>query len=135
MSYEEIPHTADIKIRAHAATLSLLFSELCDALMQVMYGPARGRTLTWEINLRNEDPESLLFDFLSEVLYISDVESIVFSDSVVSIDNVNLHAVLRGEPFDRNKHAGGKEVKGISYSGLSISRDANGYIAEILFDV
>jgi SHS2 domain-containing protein len=33
------------------------------------------------------------------------------------------------------KHAKGTEVKGISYSGLSIRHDANGFMVEILFDV
>jgi len=135
MSYEEIPHTADIKIRAHAPTLPALFSDLCDALMEVMYGKTRACTLTKEITVVNEDPESLLLDFLSEVLFISEVEGIVFCDAAIQIDLQNLHAVLRGEPFDPEKHAGGTEVKGISYSGLAISHDANGYMAEIVFDV
>ncbi len=38
MSYEELTHTADVKIRACAATQDALFSEVCQALMQVMYG-------------------------------------------------------------------------------------------------
>jgi SHS2 domain-containing protein len=29
----------------------------------------------------------------------------------------------------------GTEVKGISYSGLAITRDANGYMLDIVFDV
>ena len=38
MSFEEISHTADVKIRARANTLEALFSETFKALMQVMYG-------------------------------------------------------------------------------------------------
>ena len=41
MSYEEIPHTADVKIRVHARTLNALFSDALAALMQVLYGPDR----------------------------------------------------------------------------------------------
>ncbi len=135
MSIEEIPHTADVKIRARAPTLALLFSEIFNALMQVMYGESRGSTLTKEISIAGEDSESLLLDFLSEVLYISEVEGIVFADAQVTIDDQNLYALLHGEPFEPLKHSEGTEVKGISYSGLSINRDANGYMAEIVFDV
>ncbi|OPY37706.1 MAG: hypothetical protein A4E35_01135 [Methanoregula sp. PtaU1.Bin051] len=135
MSFEEIPHTADIKIRARAPTLASLFSEILKALMQVMYGESRGKTLKKEISLTGEDTESLLLDFLSEILYISEVEAIVFADARIIIKNNALHAVLQGEPFDIRKHSGGTEVKGISYSGLLISSDANGYMAEIVFDV
>lgn len=135
MSYEEIPHTADVKIRARGSTLADLFSDLCNALMQVMYGPSRGITLSKEISLSSQDTESLLLDFLSEVLFISEVEGIVFATATVDIDHQNLHAVLKGEPFDITKHSGGTGVKGISYTGLSISHDANGYMAEVIFDV
>ncbi len=41
MSFEEIAHTADVKIRARAPTLEALFSETFKALMQVMYGTHR----------------------------------------------------------------------------------------------
>ena len=41
MSFEEIPHTADVKIHASAPTLEELFSETFKALMQVMYGTSR----------------------------------------------------------------------------------------------
>jgi SHS2 domain-containing protein len=136
MSYEELPHTADIKIRAQAPTPSALFSELFDALMQVMYGTDRAPVQTREISLPcREGYESLLLDFLSEVLFISEVEGIVFSKAEITIDRKNLHATLHGEPFRPGKHSGGTEVKGISYSGLSIRHDAKGYIAEIVFDV
>lgn len=135
MSYEEVPHTADIKIRARAPTLPGLFSELCSALMQVMYGPDRGDTAWREITVSGNDTESLLFDFLSEVLYVSEVEGLVFSQADISIRGMTLHAVLRGEPFNRVKHSRGTEVKGISYTGLLIHQDANGYMAEIVFDV
>ena len=41
MSFVEVPHTADVKIRATAPTLETLFSEAFAALMQVLYGPDR----------------------------------------------------------------------------------------------
>ncbi|TFG89601.1 MAG: archease, partial [Candidatus Atribacteria bacterium] len=41
MSFEEISHTADIKIRVRAPTLEGLFSETFKALMQIMYGTNR----------------------------------------------------------------------------------------------
>jgi len=135
MSFEELPHTADVKIRARARTLNELFSEAFLALMQVMYGTDRKAKVKREILIDAADPESLLCDFLSEVLFISEVDSMVFSGATISIDGSHLSAVLEGESFDPARHAGGTEVKGISYSGLSITWDANGYILDILFDV
>jgi SHS2 domain-containing protein len=135
MSFVEISHTADVKIQIHAPTLEALFSDACDAIMQIIYGTSRKGILKKDIAITSQDIDSLLLDFLSEVLFVSEVEEIVFSKADVHIDGTNLHAELEGEPFNRQKHAKGTEVKGISYSGLSIRHDANGFMVEILFDV
>jgi len=135
MSFEEISHTADIKIRVRAPTLESLFSETLNALMQVLYGTDRRGGILKEIQVESPDNESLLLDFLSEVLFVSEVESLVFFDAGISIHGSHLSAELSGEPFDPNRHSGGSEVKGISYSGLSITNDANGYMLDIIFDV
>lgn len=135
MSFEEIPHTADVKIRARACTLEELFSETFKALMQVMYGKTRSGGITRVIRIESHDNESLLADFLSEILFVSEVEGLVFLDARISINGSQLTAELNGEPFDPLRHSGGSEVKGISYSGLSIMQDANGYMLDIIFDV
>jgi len=135
MSFKELPHTADIKIEAHAPTKEMLFSEACNALMQIMYGKDRLAPDTIELDVDAGDTESLLADFLSEVLFRSEVDGMVFSDADIHISGSHLHAIMHGEPFDQDRHAGGTEVKGISYSGMSVTRDTNGYMLEILFDV
>lgn len=135
MSFEEVPHTADVKIHATALTLEALFSETFKALMQVMYGTTRGCGTGREIRIESTDNESLLADFLSEVLYLSEVEGLVFSDARIRINGFSLIAEVDGEPFDPARHSGGTEVKGISYSGLAIMHDANGYMLDIIFDV
>jgi SHS2 domain-containing protein len=135
MSFKEVPHTADVKIHASAPTLETLFSETFKALMQVMYGTDRDGTTIREIRIESTDNESLLADFLSEVLFVSEVEGLVFSDARISIHGYSLVAKLRGELFDPRRHSAGSEVKGISYSGLEIMHDTNGYNLDIIFDV
>ncbi|MFY9801288.1 MAG: archease [Methanoregula sp.] len=135
MSFEEISHTADIKIRVRAPTREALFSETFNAMMQIMYGINRASGIVREIRVESVDNESLMADFLSEVLFVSEVENLVFSDASIKINGFYLTAELSGEPFDPIRHSGGSEVKGISYSGLAITQDANGYMLDIIFDV
>jgi len=135
MSFEEISHTADVKIRAHAQTLDALFTDAFLALMQVVYGTDRKDGISKEIRIESDNIESLLCDFLSEILFIAEVEGLVFSRAEISIENLHLTACLKGETFDPLRHSSGTEVKGISYSGLIIQKDANGYMLDILFDV
>ena len=137
MSFIEIPHTADAKIRATAATLEGLFSEVCMALMQVMFGSDRkSGGVCRNIDLTAADTELLLMDFLSEVLYLSEIDGLVFARADITISNgQHLHATLEGEHFDPSRHNTGTGVKGISYSDLLLRHDANGYMLEIVFDV
>jgi SHS2 domain-containing protein len=135
MSFEEISHTADIKIRVRAPTLEALFSETLNAMMQIIYGTDRQGCIHKKIRIESSGNESLLTDFLSEVLFISEVENLVFSNADIKINGLHFSAELFGEQFDPVRHSGGSEVKGVSYSGLEITNDANGYMLDIIFDV
>ena len=87
------------------------------------------------IELDAENTEDLLIDFLSEVLFLSEVDYLVFSSINVHLASNHLRALLVGEPFDPERHRGGTEIKGISYSGLKIVKGDEGYVLDILFDV
>jgi SHS2 domain-containing protein len=136
MMYEELEHTADIKVRVKAASLDGLFAETAHTLMNVMYGDdIREGKERKEITVQSADIENLMQEFLSEILFLSEVHNLVFSSVIVHITHLTLHAYLTGEPFDPARHTGGTEVKGISYSGLRIIQEGAGYIVELIFDV
>ena len=135
MSVTELPHTADIKVRIDSPTLETLFSEAAGTLMEVLYGDERSEGITRNITVESLDNESLLTDFLSEILFVSEVDGLVFSTAEVHIEGTHLSAVLSGEGFNPEKHSGGTEIKGISYTGMSIMQHANGYMVDIVFDV
>ena len=135
MSFEELEHTADIRIRVKALTIEELFSDAARALMTVMYGTISPGNIRRHIETDAEDLVSLLQGFLSELLFISEVEGLVISGAEVRIAGTHLTADLIGEPFSREKHTGGREVKGISYSDLTIASEHDSYILEVIFDV
>ena len=87
------------------------------------------------MELDAEDAESLLADFLSEILYLQDAGGLAFCSFAVEIRGNRLSAVLRGEEFSREKHGGGAEIKGISYSGLALYREGDQYVLEFIADV
>ena len=41
MSYEELDHTADIRLRVRSQTLDSLFGETAEAMMKIVYGESR----------------------------------------------------------------------------------------------
>jgi protein archease len=135
MSFEELEHTADIRIRVKASSIEDLFSEAARALMTVMYGSIGPGTIRRHIELDALDTVSLLQGFLSELIFISEVEELVISGTELHIAGTHLSADLSGEPFSRDTHTGGREVKGISYSDLTIAHEHDSYILEVIFDV
>ena len=135
MSFEELEHTADVRIRVKARSLEDLFSEAARALMVVMYGVSDPGTMRRHVTVQGRDTVSLMHAFLSEVLFVSEVEGMVVSGAEVRVAGTGLEGDLCGEVFSREKHLSGMEVKGISFSGLSIVLDNHTYTLEVIFDV
>ncbi|MGA2935289.1 MAG: archease [Methanomicrobiales archaeon] len=135
MPYEVLDHTADVKFRVRGRTLAEAFEEAARAVCETMAPNCTPEGVVRRVEVEAADTESLLADFLSELLYLSDAESIAFCSFEVEILGNRLTALCRGEEFRREKHGGGAEIKGISYSGLSIYREGESYILEIIADV
>lgn len=135
MSFEELPHQADVRVRVRAEDCNALFAEAARAMFSIMYVACDAGEVERRISVTSDDIQSLLIDFLSELLFVSEVDRVVFSSFDVTVTGTSLTATARGEPFSAEKHLGGMEVKGISYSGLKIARDGEGFCSEILFDV
>ncbi|MDD1717246.1 MAG: archease [Methanoregulaceae archaeon] len=136
MTYEELDHTADVKVRVKARSLEDLFSESVRALMEVMYvACTTGDEVVREVEVTADGEEELIHDFLSEVLFLSVVDNIVFCNVSVNIHGFQVHGKLLGEYFSPGRHLGGTEVKGISYNDLRLFREGEFYVLDILFDV
>ncbi|WP_292393107.1 archease [Methanoculleus sp. UBA303] len=135
MSFEELDHTADVLMRVRGTTITEVFSDAGRALFHVMYGPCEDRGIERQISLAAEDLESLLIDYLSELLFITDVENIVFCTFDVDIQGTRLSAAIRGEPFDPARHSAGALIKGVSYFGLEIVKEEEAYVVDIIFDI
>lgn len=135
MSFEEREHTADILMHVRAPDVRSLFTECGHALMSVMYTGTARADLPFSLSVTGSNPEQMLQAFLSELLCLTEIENVVFSDISLSISGDQLTARLLGEAFDRERHGGGTEVKGISFSGLSVRQENGEYVLDVLFDV
>jgi SHS2 domain-containing protein len=133
MTFEELEHTADVRMKISADSFSGLLAEAGFALSRILYGEYRRETPveTFSIHTEGKNPEEVIVNFLSELLYLTEVAYLVPQDISAGDDTV----VIAGVPFDPGKHAGGTCVKGISYSGLSLTGTAAGYELIIIFDI
>ncbi|MHA2036412.1 MAG: archease [Promethearchaeota archaeon] len=140
--FEFMEHTADVSVKSWGKNLEEAFSQTALSLMTTISPDLKKISLhkEKEIEIISEDKYALCFDFLSEFLYIFDVEELIFSVvSVTSIqkigDKYKLVAIAKGEPFDREKHEIGTEVKAITYSFMNIEEKENKVEINIVFDI
>jgi SHS2 domain-containing protein len=135
MPYEVLEHTADLRFRVRGRTLPEAFAEAARAVCGTMAPNCTPGEIARRVEVEAEDTGTLLADFLSELLYLSDAESIAFCSFSVEILGNRLTALCRGEEFRKEKHGGGEEIKGISYSGLSLYKEGESYVLEFIADV
>jgi len=135
-------HTADVQVRCWGRTLQETFAQAAYGLIATITPDLKkiSQIVEKKIKVEAEDKQALLFDFLSEFLYIFDVEGLVFSSiEVLNINKINdkyeLDAILKGEKFDRNKHDYGTEVKAITYSYMKIEESKEKVEIKVIFDV
>jgi len=135
--YEYFEHTADLGIRVRAADLNALFTDAATALFgAIVDGLDAVRTVQQvEIAIDGSDLDYLLFDWLRELLFRFDAEHMVLSQFDVTVGEAGLKATARGEPLDPARHLLSHEVKAITYHGLRVEREDDGWVAEVIVDI
>ena len=135
--YELFDHTADVGLRIRAGSLDELFADAGRALFSVIVANFDAVQPVQELPLRIEGSrrDDLLFDWLAELLYTFDARRVLLCDFRVSVRDDGLEATARGEPFDPDRHELDMEVKAITYHGLKVEQDGDGWLAEVIVDL
>ena len=130
--YQEIEHTADWELRVWAQDVSTLFEQAAQGMYSLAGVVMKSKPLiSRRIKIQNIDLEGLLVDFLSELLYISEVDNVAFNSFNIHIEGEFLFAELEGAPLALIK----KEIKAVTYHNLEINKVASNFEVSIVFDV
>jgi tRNA nucleotidyltransferase (CCA-adding enzyme) len=82
------------------------------------------------------DDELLLVDWLNALVYEMATRKMLFSRFNVRVNDHLLHATAWGEPVEVARHQPAVEVKGATYTELSVKRDEEGrWVAQCVVDV
>lgn len=119
MRYRLLEHTADAMVEVYGATLGERFANAAYALFDQMTDVTKvSPTGEVRLELEADSREQLLVDFLQELLFLHDVQDLVFGEFEVDTDGRRLVAKARGESFDEKKHPKRSVVKGVTYHRL-----------------
>ncbi len=90
----------------------------------------------YPIAVSGTDDETLLVNWLSEVLYYLDGRQVVMCRfDIQALEPGLARGQGWGEPRDPARHKSGTIVKGVTYHQLAIRKDALGWLAEVYLDV
>ena len=88
------------------------------------------------ISCEAPDDELLFVDWLNALVYEMATRKMLFSRFAVRITSHSLQATAWGEPVNVARHQPAVEVKGATYTALSVKQDQQGrWVAQCVVDV
>jgi len=135
--FEIINHTADIGIVVYGANIKQLFANAALGLFNLMADLENLKEdVKREIELSAEDVEVLLVEWLNELIYISEVEHIIFKRFEINeFSNNQLRAMCFGEKINAGQHRLKREIKAATYHMLRLNKEDGNYKVQIIFDI
>lgn len=133
-AFELVEHTADVAVRAYGKNLNEIFENAALGMFNVMTDTSSVKRIgEYRIEVESADLESLMVDWLSELLYLFDTQDVFLSEFHVNVENHRLTASVKGEKMDRKRHPLKSDVKAATYHMLEIDEE-KGY-ALVLLDI
>lgn len=133
--FELIEHTADMGLKAYGETLSGAFANAALGMFSLIAELKNVReTESRRVEVKADDVEGLLFEWLNSLLYYFDVDMLLFSRfDIIEFEETHLAAVCYGEPYDASRHRLRMGVKSATYHQLEVDREKNSVL--VIFDV
>jgi SHS2 domain-containing protein len=135
--FEVIDHTADVGIIAYGLDTKELFSNAALALFSLITElESIENKFHLDLEVSSKDIDSLLIEWLNELIYLFDVKHILFNHfDIKRLTHEGLQATCYGENFSAMKHKIKTGVKAATYHMLTIDRSDDGFKTQVILDV
>ncbi|MBS3149213.1 archease [Candidatus Woesearchaeota archaeon] len=138
MKYKFLEHTAEVKFQAFGKTIEEAFSNAVLATFSTMTNVKKIKPLQKEIiKLRSKSKESLLYDFIEELLFLLDTKGFIPAKienlKITKNEEYKLKTIIFGDQaqnYDTHGH-----VKAITYSEMFIKEESGNVIVQVVLDV
>ncbi len=140
MPYRFLPDVAlaDIAFEAKSDSVDGLFETCALAITDIMVDPKTLRATTErKLSLRSENLDRLLYDFMTELIVMKDVDSLLFGkfDVKVSTDGTSLVAAAEGEQIDRERHGLRNDVKAVTMHLFGVKHQGKAWKTTVVLDI
>jgi len=137
MSYRVLSHTADTGIEATGDSLSSLVTELATGMFSLVATIEPSAAVRWtKVRVESATPEDLVVDTLSELVYLSEIEDLVFCAFRVDSSPGALAITVEagGVPVGAVEPSG-PPIKAVTYHRLVVEEREDGWYGRVYFDV
>jgi len=135
--FVELDHTADLALQVRGSDLNELFCHAAQGMFYLMHCPAShaGAGETVPVGVAALDIETLLVDWLSELLFHSELEGCCLCGFVVNVARAE-EWELEGTAVAMGGAPPERVIKAVTFSDLSVNGSAEkGYVTTLTFDV
>jgi SHS2 domain-containing protein len=135
--FEIIDHTADVGIAAYGSDLAEAFANAARGMFSLMVDlDSVGDTLRRAVAVRADNREDLLVVWLNELIYLCEVENVLFGRFEVSeLTERELGATCFGERIDPKRHQMKIGIKATTYHKVRVEEGKGGCRVQVLFDI
>jgi len=132
-----IDHTGDLGIEVYGQSLKELFENAGQAFFLVITDSSRvQQKVERVITLPFEDLGTLMVDWLGQLLYLHDVDGILFCQfEVKKIEAGSFVASAWGEFFQEGRHVIRTEVKAVTFHQLEVRERRGRWHARVILDL
>ncbi|MCX6748205.1 MAG: archease [Candidatus Pacearchaeota archaeon] len=131
--YKFLEHTADIKFQAFGSTIEKAFENSALAMFNSMSEDKIKAKIKKKIKVQGKDNESLLYNFLEELLFLLDSENFFISKTKVKIKDFGLTAELWGNSVKNYETK--LDVKAVTYNQMKVEKKTGRWVAQVVIDV
>ena len=134
--FEIIDHTADVGIIAYGTDIRQAFANAAKAMFSLITELDEVEEVIYrDIELTAPDQESLIVEWLNELIYLFDTENIIFERfDITQLNSTQLKARSYGEKVNSSKHKLKTGIKAATYHMLRINK-GDGCRIQVLFDI
>lgn len=133
MNFEEIEHTADRAFRVRGRDLADLLLNAADGMhaLERIHSPGE-RFALYDLEIEGIDAESLLVNWLNEILFIEQQHQLVCEKfQILELNGFHVRATV--ETRKCNDYQSG--IKAVTFHNLKVRKTAAGLEAEVVVDV
>lgn len=132
--YQILEHTADVKVKAFGKDKKELFLNMLKGMASILQPEVKSKQRkVRKIKIKSIGLETLLVDFLSEALYLTQVNKEIYNNvKFKSFTDTEIEGELIGQRIERLE----EDIKGVTYHEIDIHQKRDGiWEVTVIFDI